>query len=136
MSDKKKQTFISQLVDTILVVAGNEMTTENDPDRDYQAIFYANAVEYVKANRFNVDFGSEIEKRRHLLQPMMTLEPIDDTVKVEIMKTLTSTDTAGTSKLIKTLFARFQGIKSDSRNIFGPPYTQAKKLHKSGKSSL
>jgi hypothetical protein len=33
---------------------------------------------------------------------------------------------------MKTLFARFQKIKSDCRNIFGPPYTQAKKLHKSG----
>jgi hypothetical protein len=88
MSDKQEQTYINQLVDTILVVAGNEMTTENGPDKDYEKIFYSKAVQYVEANRFNVDFGSEIEKRRHLLNPMMTLEPIDEAVQLELLKNL------------------------------------------------
>jgi hypothetical protein len=95
MSDSQKQTYINQLVDTILVVAGNIMTTENGPDKDCEKIFYSSAVQYAEANRFNVDFGSEIEKRRHQLNPMMTLEPIDDEVKLELLKNLRSPDNAG-----------------------------------------
>ena len=88
MSDKSAQrmAYLSQLVDVLIVIAGNQVVTQSAPDKDYEKLVYHKLIDYLKSRRFNSDFGLQIMKRKNLLQPMVTIEAIDDAMYEEIEK--------------------------------------------------
>ena len=73
MSDNKTRQR-SQLVDVLIVIAGNQVIIQCAPDKDCENLVYHKLIEYVKSRGFNSDFGPKIMKRRNPLQPMLTVE--------------------------------------------------------------
>ena len=133
MSDKSAQrtAYISQLVDVLIVIAGNQITTKNGPDKDYDKLVYCKLLDYLKSKRFNSDFGLEIMKRKNLLQPMLTIEAMDDAAYEEIEKRFPAGPDLD-EKSVTYVSNRFTAIKQECRNNYLPPYLKETKIKKSG----
>ena len=133
MSDKSAQrtAYLSQLVDVLIVIAGNQVVTQCAPDKDYEKLVYHKLIDYLKSRRFNSDFGLEIMKRKNLLQPMVTIEAIDDAMYEEIEKRFPVGEDLD-EKTVSNVSARFSTLKSECRNIYLPHYLKDTKIKKSG----
>ena len=53
----------------------------------------AKAIEYITSDRFNVDFEELLTKRQNLLQPHITIKPIDSEVKEKLLSCFSKTPT-------------------------------------------
>ena len=133
MSDKSAQrmAYLSQLVDVLIVViAGNQVVTRCGLDKDEKLVHHK-LIDYLKSRRFNSDFGLEIIKRKNLLQPMVTIEAIDDAMYEEIEKRFPVGEDLD-EKTVSNVSARFSTLKLECRNIYLPHYLKETKIKKSG----
>ena len=133
MSDKSAQrtAYLSQLVDVLIVIAGNQVVTQCAPERDYEKLVYHKLIDYLKSRRFNSDFGLEIMKRKNLLQPMVTIEAIDDAMYEELEKRFPVGEDLD-EKSVSYVSSRFSNLKSKCRNVYLPHYLKETKIKKSG----
>ena len=91
MSDILSKTtlaYLSQVVDVIILVAGNQLVTLHTPDKDFEKVFFNNLVTYTQSRRYNSDFASEIERRRNVLQSFFAIEPLDEAMFNELDKSM------------------------------------------------
>ena len=130
-SSKQMAAYVAQVVDVYIAVAGNELTTFNRADKDCDKILYNNILNYVNSKRYNIDFAEAIEKRKHLLQPMLTILPLDNSTFEEVAKAFPTGDDV-TEKVIRDFWQKYQKIKTECRNTFGPQYYKEIKIVKSG----
>ena len=123
--------YLSQVVDVIILVAGNQLVTLHTPDKDFEKVFFNNLVTYTQSRRYNSDFASEIERRRNVLQPFFAIEPLDEAMFNELDKSLPD-GTDISEKTEKYYVTRYSNIKKECRNDFGPQYHKDTRVVKSG----
>lgn len=123
----QRMAFISQLVDVFMVIAGNQVVPQCAPDKDYVKLAYHKLVDYLKSRRFNRDFGLELMTRRNLLQPLFTIEAIDDLMFQEIEKQFLVGEHVD-EKTISSVNSRFSTLKSECRNMYLPQYLKDTKI--------
>ena len=118
-------------MDVLIVIAGNQVVTQCAPDKDYEKLVYHKLIDYLKSRRFNSDFGLEIMKRKNLLQPMVTIEAIDDAMYEELEKRFPVGEDLD-EKSVSYVSSRFSTLKSECRNVYLPHYLKETKIKKSG----
>ena len=72
----RQNAFLELMEGVIIAHAGCELTKDN-PTKDCKTKLYANCVSWVSGERINVVLKDELEKRKHLLENWLTIEPLD-----------------------------------------------------------
>ena len=120
--------LVKCLVACIVATAGNSVTAEKGPDRDFAVLLYAAAVRYAKTDRINVDFGSELMKRAEFFQPHFPLGPVPANILDLLKAEFPEESDAAT---VKFIFNLFQRIKTFGRE-HAAGYIKDKKTVRSG----
>ena len=75
--------------------------------------------------------GQDLMKRRNLVQPVFTIDTIDEVMQIEIEKHF-PVGVDIDEKAISSISSRFSFLKSECRNFFLPHYLKETKVKKSG----
>ena len=80
--------YVHIIVVTYYFSKGNDLTENDNPDKDFAMLINTNTkcAEYLNENRFNIDFKDALIKKKGLLQPHITILPIDQSVKDKLLE--------------------------------------------------
>jgi hypothetical protein len=132
MEAQKK--LLKQVVNVIIAIQGQHVT-EGVPDTQKGKILYTNCHEYVKSDRFNIDFRKELLDRREFFLSKFDLSlAISNDMKSKLLETefpLNEGDTVSSSDA-EQIWRTFSEIKAFIRNECLPKYKTYLKTPKSG----
>ena len=120
--------FVKLMEGVVIAHAGCELTKDN-PTKDCKTKLYANCVSWVHSDRINVVLKDELEKRKHLLENWLTIEPLDEKMFYELrmLFPIYPDENAIPPEKVKKVFDFWDSLKRDCRNVYGPAYDKREK---------